>query len=187
LRDALEIFRLAREAGVPVFSSSSLRYGKATQAVRTGAIGKVLRAETYSPCHLEPHHSDLFWYGIHGVESLFTVMGTGCQSVRRGTNAAGSIEVVGTWAGGRTGTFRESEKGYGGRAWGEKGEAEVGAYDGYAPLIVEVVKFFQSGVSPVPGAETVEILAFMEAADESKRLGGAKVRIQEVLKKSGGR
>jgi hypothetical protein len=186
LREALEIFRLARAAGVPVFSSSSLRYGKGTQAVRGGAIGKVLRAETSSPCHLEPHHPDLFWYGIHGVEALFTVMGPGCESVRRGTNASGGIEVVGTWSGGRTGTFREFDKGYGGRAWGEKGEMAVGAYDGYAPLVVEVVKFFQTGVSPVPEVETIEILAFMEAADESKRQGGATVRIKDVLSKSGG-
>ena len=186
LRDALEIFRLARAAGVPVFSASSLRYGKSTQAVRGGAIGKVLRAETYSPCPLEPHHPDLFWYGIHGVESLFTVLGPGCESVRRGTNAGGKIEVIGTWSGGRTGTFRESDKGYGGHAWGEKGESDVGAYDGYAPLVVQAVKLFQTGISPVPAEETIEILAFMEAADESKRRGGAEVRIKDVLQKSGG-
>ena len=185
LKDAVEIFRLAREARVPVFSASSLRYGKGTQAVRKGSIGKVTRAETSSPCHLEPHHPDLFWYGIHGVESLFTVMGTGCESVRRGTNADGLIEVTGTWQGGRTGVFRENAKGYGGKATGEKGEAEVGAYDGYAPLVVEIVKFFQTGVVPVQPEETVEILAFMEAADESKRLGGAPVKIADVLAKAG--
>jgi predicted dehydrogenase len=186
LRDAVEIFRLAREAGVPVFSASSLRYGKATQAVRAGAIGKVTRARTYSPCHLEPHHPDLFWYGIHGVESLFTVMGTGCETVKRGATPEGTIEVIGTWDGGRTGTFQESPKGYGGTAWGEKGQSEVGAYDGYAPLVVEVIKFFQSGVAPVSPAETLEILAFMEAADESKQQGGAPVKIKDVMKKSGG-
>jgi len=185
LKDALEIFRLAREAGVPVFSASSLRYGKGTQAVRAGSIGKVARAETFSPCSLEPHHPDLFWYGIHGVESLFTVMGTGCETVKRGTTPDGKIEVTGTWQGGRSGVFRES-KGYGGKAWGEKGQADVGAYDGYAPLVVEVVKFFQTGVVPVKAEETIEILTFMEAADESKRQGGAEVKIKDVLKKHGG-
>jgi len=95
------------------------------------------------------------------------------------------IEVTGTWQGGRTGVFRENPKGYGGKAWGEKGEAAVGAYDGYAPLVVEVVKFFQTRVVPVAPEETIEILAFMEAADESKRLGGAPVKISDVLKKNG--
>jgi predicted dehydrogenase len=184
LRDALEIFRLAREAGVPVFSASSLRYGKAVQAVRAGSVGKLQRAETSSPCSLERHHPDLFWYGIHGVESLFTVMGTGCETVKRGATPDGKIEVTGTWSGGRTGVFQES-KGYGGKVVGEKGEVEVGAYDGYHPLLAEVVKFFQTGVVPVPATETIEILAFMEAADESKRQGGAAVKIQDILKKAG--
>lgn len=183
LPDVLEIFRLARERGVPVFSSSSLRYAKQTQAVRAGSIGRVLRAETSSPCHLDPTHPDLYWYGIHGVESLFTVMGTGCKSVRRGLTADGRIEVTGTWEGGRTGVYREG-KGYEGKAVGEKGEAPVGAFDGYAPLVVEVVKFFQTRVAPVPPEETVEIFAFMTAADESKKRGGAEVPLREVLERA---
>lgn len=183
LRDVLEIFRLAEAKGVPIFSSSSLRFAKNTQAVRAGSIGTVQTAETISPCHLDPTHPDLFWYGVHGVESLFTVMGTGCESVRRGKTATGKIEVTGTWSGGRTGTYREGE-GYSGKAKGEKGEAPVGSFDGYAPLVVEIVKFFQTRVAPVPAKETIELFAFMEAADESKRRGGEAVRLDEVLKKA---
>lgn len=183
LREALEIIRLTREAGVPMFTSSSLRYGKTTQAVRRGGIGKVLSAETTSPANLEPTHPDLFWYGIHGCESLFAVMGTGCESVVRRTTPAGKIEVVGTWKGGRTGIYRE-DKGYGGNARGEQGEATVGANDRYAPLVVEIVKFFQTGQSPVPLEETIELFAFMEAADESKRQGGKPVTLTEVLAKA---
>jgi hypothetical protein len=187
LRDAVEIFRLAKAAKVPVFSASSLRFGKNTQAVRGGSIGKVLSAETSSPATLEPHHPDLFWYGIHGVEALFTVMGPGCETVKRGTTPAGTIEVRGTWGGGRTGIFREPAKGhsYGGAAKGEKGEAPVGSYDGYAPLLVEIMKFFQTGVAPVPERETIEILAFMEAADASKLANGAEIKIADILKKAG--
>jgi len=184
LKDGLEIFRLARAAKVPVFSASSLRFGKNTQAVRNGSIGKVLSAVTLSPVNLEPHHPELFWYGIHGVESLFTVMGAGCETVKRGTAADGkTIEVTGTWQGGRVGVFRQGK--YGGTAKGEKGEAPVGGYDTYAPLGVEIVKFFQTGVSPVPERETIEILAFMEASDESKRLNGQPVKLADVLKRNG--
>jgi hypothetical protein len=184
LKDALEIYRLAEAAGVPIFSSSSLRFGKATQAVRGGSIGKVLSAETTSPAHLEPHHPDLFWYGVHGCESLFTVMGPGCETVERRKTAEGGIEVVGKWKGGRTGTFREG-KTYGGKAVGEKGEAPVGAFDGYAPLVVEIVKFFQTKQPPVSAAETIELFAFMEAADESKRQDGKPVAIADMLAKAG--
>lgn len=184
LKEALEIFALARTHGVPVFSSSSLRFARETLAVRGGSIGRVQRAETSSPAHLEPHHIDLFWYGIHGVESLFTVMGPGIESVTRRKTATGGIEVEGRWADGRTGVFRES-KTYGGKAVGEKGEAPVGKYDGYAPLVREIVKFLQTKESPVPERETIEILAFMEADALSKARGGAPVKISEVFALAG--
>ncbi len=186
LRDAIEIFRLAKEAGVPVFSSSSLRFAKATQDVRNGSIGEVRHAETSSPAHLEPHHPDLYWYGVHGCESLFTVMGRGCESVTRGTTADGKIEVTGIWKGGRTGIFRESD-GYSGTARGEKGEAAVGSFDGYEPLVAEIVKFFQTKQAPVDAGETIELFAFMEAADESKRRGGESVTLAEVMEKANDR
>ena len=183
LKDAIEIYRLAKEAGVPVFSSSSLRFAKSTQAVRNGSIGKVTYAQTTSPAPLEPHHPDLYWYGVHGCESLFTVMGTGCKSVKRGTTTDGMIEVTGTWKGGRTGIFREG-KGYSGTAKGEKGESEIGKFDGYQPLVAEVVKFFLSKSPPVSAEETIELFAFMEAADESKRRGGKEITIAEVMEKA---
>ena len=169
LRDAVAILAEAKAAGVPMFSSSSLRYGENTQAARGGAVGRVEKCETSSPASIEPTHPDLFWYGIHGVESLFTVMGTGCQSVVR-TTENGKIVVTGKWTGGRVGVFRES-KDYVGKALGEKGEAPVGQSSGYRPLVVEIVKFFRTGVSPIDPQETLEIYAFMEAADESKRQG----------------
>lgn len=183
LVDAIKIYQESKAAGVPVFSSSSLRFGKNTQAVRGGSIGKVKEATTFSPASLEATHPDLFWYGIHGVESLFTVMGTGCQSVKRDTNAEGKIRVTGTWEGGRKGVFYEN-KGYGGKALGDKGEADVGSYDGYDPLLYSAVHFFRTGVAPVSPEETLEIYAFMEAADESKRRNGAEVTLKEVMDKA---
>jgi len=180
LKDVIEIFRLAKEAKVPVWSSSSLRFAKDTQAVRGGSVGKVRYAETHSPCEVEPHHPELMWYGVHGVESLFTVMGTGCETVQRGTTTNGLIEVVGTWSGGRKGIYRE-DKTYRGLARGESGEVPVGANDGYTPLLAEIMKFFQTGVAPVNESETIEIFAFMEAADESKRTGGTVVKTRDVM------
>jgi predicted dehydrogenase len=189
LADAVKIFQEAEAAGVPVFSSSSLRYGQGTLAARNGALGEVQRCTTNSPASLEPTHPDLFWYGIHGVEALFTVMGTGCQSVVR-TSENGLIKVVGKWTPqGRVGIFRETGEGgprYGGRAEGTKGSGEVGTYDGYRPLIVAIVEFFRTGIPPVSPAETLEIYAFMEAADESKRRGGEEVTLEEVMRKARG-
>lgn len=183
LSDAIAIFEAAKKYNCPTFSSSSLRYGKNTQAVHGGSLGKIKSAETSGPASLEKTHPDLFWYGIHGVESLFTVMGTGCENVTRKKTDAGKIEVVGEWVGGRIGIYRESDK-YNGKAVGEKGEGVVGDSAGYDPLIVEIGKFFRSKQPPIPEAETLEIYAFMEAADESKRRGGEPVEIEEVIAKA---
>jgi hypothetical protein len=98
------------------------------------------------------------------------------------------VEVTGTWADGRTGIFRQENgadrKGYGGRAMGEKGESPIGSYDGYDVLLFEIVKMFRTGAVPVSAGETLELYAFMEAADESKRRGGAEVTLKEVLDKA---
>lgn len=185
LADVIEIFRLAKEAKLPIFSSSSLRFGKDTQAVHHGALGKVTYVETYGPCELEPHHPDLFWYGVHGVESLYTVMGPGCVSLQRGTTPDGKIEVIGSWRDGRKGVFRE-DKGFHGIARAGDKEAPVGSFDGYVPLVAEIVKFFQTGVAPVSPDETIEIFTFLEAADESKRQSGAPVKLKAILERAQG-
>lgn len=183
LEDAVVIFEEARQAKVPVFSASSLRFGKNTLAARNGSLGKITHCETTSPASLEKTHPDLFWYGIHGVESLFTVMGTGCKTVQRSTSADGKIVVTGTWSDGRTGVFREGD-GYKGVAKGDKGEGPVGSYDGYKPLVEAAVAFFRSGKPPVSEEETLEIYTFMAAADASKAANGAAVSMQEVLAKA---
>jgi hypothetical protein len=181
------IYELAKELNVPCFSSSSLRFSKGIQGMRDDSrVGKVLGAEARGPCHLEPNHPDLFWYGIHGVEILFTIMGPGCVEVSR-THSEGTDFVVGRWADGRIGTFRglrEGAHGYGATVYGDKGIAPSGGYDGYEPLVVEIVKFFKTGKPPVSADETLEIYAFMEAADESQRQQGAPVKLESVLSKA---
>jgi len=187
LADALVIDQLAKARGVPWFSSSSLRFSPGILGMRNDPrVGQVEGCAAYSPCSLEPHHPDLFWYGIHGVETLFTIMGTGCESVTR-VHTDGTDLVVGTWQGGRVGTFRgirSGAAGYGATVFGSKGIVPSGPYVGYQPLVVEIVRFFQTGKSPVSADETIEILAFMEAADESRRNGGVPVRIATVLDKA---
>jgi len=186
LTDAVAIFQASERYEAPLFSSSSLRYGEGAQAIRNGKIGDVIGADAYSPCSLEETHPDFFWYGIHGVETLFTVMGTGCEAVTRCSTPDSDV-AVGVWQNGRIGTFRgirQGKSGYGGNAFGTEGIAEIGSYGGYRPLLVEIVKFFRTGVPPVQPEETLEIYAFMEAADESKRQGGVPVTLESVLNKA---
>ncbi len=179
LADVLAIFALAKKHNTPCFSSSSLRFASGFQAVRKGKFGKVVKCTAWSPMSIEPHHPDLFWYGVHGVEILFTIMGTGCQTVTR----VSPTEVLGRWEGGREGRF-VAKKGYGAEVEGTQGKGSAGSYEGHTPLLVEVCRFFKTGRSPVPEDETVEIFAFMEAADVSKSRGGAEVPIAEVLQRA---
>lgn len=129
--------------------------------------------------HLEPHHPDLFWYGIHGTEILYTIMGPGCQTVAR--TSPGTVE--GVWKDGSHGIF-VAKKVYGATVESARKTQDVGPYEGYVPLLIEIAKFFRSGKPPVSAEETLELYAFMEAADESQRCGGAPISIKNVMKKA---
>jgi hypothetical protein len=187
LAEAMEIFRLADTHNTPCFSSSSLRFAKQTLNARNDPrLGELVGCDQYAPCALESHHPDFFWYGIHGVEPLFTIMGRGCKSVTR-VHTDGTDMAVGVWKGGRIGTFRgirDGQHGYGSTVFGTKGIFPGGGFDGYEPLLVEIVRFFKTGKPPVSAEETLEIFAFMEAADESKRLGGRPVTLESVMQQA---
>ncbi len=181
LEDAREIARLAKEAGVPWFSASSLRFG-GIAALRTGELEG---AATWGPGPIEPHHQlDLAWYAIHPVELLFTLMGTGCEEVTR-ISTPGEDLVVGRWKGGRIGTVRALRPygEYGAvvfrkNAKGQAAETAMKVNDGYAPLVREIVQFFQTGRPPVSNEETLEIFAFLDAAQRSKESGGKPIALR---------
>ncbi|MDR3197239.1 MAG: Gfo/Idh/MocA family oxidoreductase [Planctomycetaceae bacterium] len=187
LADVLAIFRLAREKNVPVFSASSLRFSSGFQKARKGEspAGQVIGCDVWSPCLLNDKHPDLFWYGIHGVEILFTLMGTGCESVTR-IQTDGTELVTGVWKDGRIGVFRgirTGKAGYGAVVFGDKGIADAGSYEGYKPLVEEIARFFKTGKSPVDPQETIEIIAFMEAAEQCKTKG-VPVSIDSVIREA---
>jgi predicted dehydrogenase len=190
-RDAVAIARLAREHQAPIFSSSSLRFTDDVRAIRRDPrVAEVLGAITWGPASLEPHHPDLFWYGIHAVEMLYTFMGAGCERVSR-TYTDGADAVVGHWRDGRIGVVRGIRDGkaeFGQAVFGRAGIVTAPDPAGstgpkrssYHGLVTEVVEFFRSRKAPVPVEETIEMMAFMEAADLSKARGGAPVQLTEV-------
>jgi hypothetical protein len=183
--EAAEIVKLSRESGVPFFSSSSLRFANDVQALKHNQkLGALIGAFAYGPSPTEPHHPDLVWYGIHAVETLYTLMGAGCETVTR-VHTDGADILVGKWRDGRTGIMRGTRAGkqdYGAVAFGEKATLATTPpmKVDYRGLLVEIVKFFQTGAPPIPPEETLEMMAFMLAADLSKARGGAPVKISEV-------
>jgi hypothetical protein len=187
LADALEIYRLARQHNVPCFSSSSLRYYPGLVELRKSDVGTIKGAISTGPCHLEPHHPDLFWYGVHPAEALYAALGTGCESVVR-TSTPDTDLVTGVWKDGRVGTvigIRNAAAPYRVTLFGTKAVLDQKPGGDYAPLVREVIRFFQTGVAPVSAEETIELFAFMEAADASKRQGGKPVRLADVIGAAG--
>ncbi|HOO99570.1 MAG TPA: Gfo/Idh/MocA family oxidoreductase [Bacteroidales bacterium] len=187
LSDAIAIYEAAAYYKVPVFSSSSLRYISGAKEIAEGGMGKVLGADVYSPATLEKTHPDLFWYGVHGVEILFTVMGKGCRKVSR-TFTPHYDQVTGEWDDQRIGTFRgirNGKSGYGGTVFCEKEICVLGKYSGYNPLLEKIVEFFDTGIVPVTSDETIEIFTFMAAAEESRFRKGAVIETAKVLEKAG--
>lgn len=188
LVDAITIFELAKKHNVPCFSSSSLRFSTDVQgALKDEAIGEVVGAAAWGPCDYQAGTPDLCFYGIHSVESLFTLMGSGCERVTRTQTERGD-EVVGVWKGDRIGSFRGLRKGgaasFGAVVYGTKGIAPLKTPAAYKDLCMQIGRFFRTHQPPVDAATTIEIFAFMEAADESKRQGGKPVTIADVMAKA---
>lgn len=184
LGEAIAIFSLAEKYGTVTFSSSAIRFASEAVKLSEGVYGKVKGADIYSPHHSEPTHPDFGYYGIHGVEGLFTVMGTGCEEVTRVSSEEADI-VVGKWSDGRLGTFRAIKTGpnlYGGTAITEKGAVQTGKYEGYKPLLYAILDFFETGVPPVSKEETLEIFTFMKASNMSVASGGKPVRMSDAYR-----
>jgi hypothetical protein len=185
LKDVMAIMAASKQYNSPIFSSSPTRYLPGAQDARKGVAGEIMGADTYSAAPLEPTHADFYWYGVHGIEILFTIMGKGCHTVRR-INTPDTDIVIGTWENDHLGTYRGIRKGkatHSGIAFGTKEILPAGSFYevGHRPLVVDMLKFFRTGVTPVSLEETLAIYAFMEAADQSKRKGGAPVTIESVL------
>jgi hypothetical protein len=179
LADAREIAKLAKAAGVPWFSSSSLRYGELGTSMK---FGDALGITTWGPGPIEKHHElELSWYAIHPIELLYTLMGTGCEEV---TLTAGKDEDVisGRWKDGRIGSVRTLRPygTYGAVVYRTKDviQSKTKTTEGYGPLLVEIVKFFETKQPPVPNEETLEIFAFMDAAQRSKTAGGSPMKLR---------
>ena len=183
-KDACAIVELAKKYRTPMFSSSSLRYNIDDEVKINELTGKVTGAQTFSPAAIEPNHPDLFWYSIHGIEMLFAIMGTGCKSVKR-TFTPETDYVIGVWDDNRIGAYRgirNGSSGYGATVFGEKAIKELDISGGYNPLLVKIAEFYDTKTIPFPVEQTLEIIAFMEAAEESKKKGGIAVDMDNVMK-----
>lgn len=179
--DAQAIAAQAKEMDITIMSSSALRYAKAlTDELEQNDSGIVTGADCYGPMVIEPTQRGYFWYGIHSIEMLYTLMGPGCKYVTSmRTEAPGAEEIIiGEWSNGRIGTARGS------RMVGTPFAAVVhrenqhtfididgGSKPFYASLLEQVMRVFKGDAPPLDMSLTLEIIRFIEAANESRETG----------------
>lgn len=185
--DFLQIIEIAKRTNTPFFSASALRFSPEVLRVAADkSVGNVLGAATSTPYQTEPHHPDLFWYGIHGVEALAALLGPGCKQVERRDTKMGAL-LIGRWRDGRQGTvwaLSTHNPVYSFNLYGDRSVTAATGFSGYANLVTEICDFFVTRQPPVSSEATLEILAMMEAADESRRSGGEAVSIAGVIERA---
>jgi predicted dehydrogenase len=177
-RDAKAIYRLAQEHGIPLMSCSSVRWSEGLgRALDSADQGNIIGVDTYGPMELQSTQPGFYWYGIHAADMLYRSMGKGCKEVTVTTNTDHDL-AVGVWEDGRVGTLRGNRKGnrrFGALIHREQGTEHVDVYaDGkpyYASMLEEVIRMFQTGAAPIDMTETLEVIAFLEAANESRETG----------------
>ncbi|RLG06290.1 MAG: gfo/Idh/MocA family oxidoreductase [Thaumarchaeota archaeon] len=174
IQDAKKIIELAKDNGVPVFSSSSLRYALEIQNLKKSDVGRILSASTYGPGIIVQFNPGLFFYVIHAIEMLYALMGKGCKRVRCYSSEGWDV-IVGEWEDGRIGIVRGLRIGvreYGFTAFYEKKIAShvIDTSWIYTELLKRVIDMFKTKKPPVEPSETLEITAFTEKAMESSKL-----------------
>jgi predicted dehydrogenase len=197
--DAVAILKYAQEMKTPCWSSSQHRFSAGFSGMRDHPeVGKVLGCDVYGGWTVEAPEADQFTRPLHSLETLLTIMGPGVATVSCTSSPSAEL-MTAVWKDGRVGTYRGIKQGavkYSATVFGDKGVSPAGIYGhgipvkgivptndryvGYEGLAIELAKFFQGGDPPVTPAETLEIYEMLEAAEQSKRQGGAATPLKKL-------
>lgn len=178
--EAKEIGRIAKSHDIPVMSSSSLRYAVSlTKGRIREEKGTIIGADVHGPMGIESTQSRYFWYGIHAAEMLYAIMGPGCREVATTSTETHDL-ITGTWHDGRIGTVRGNREGnyiFGALIHRTSGSDYVDAASSgkpfYADLLEQVIPMFISREPSLPFEQSIEVIRFLEAAEESRTIGSA--------------
>jgi len=179
--DARQIAALALESNVPCMSASSIRFSAGIRSL-TGPEDEVGSCEAFGTMPIMDDYPTYFWYGVHGADVLFSYLGKGCRTVQALHSDQMDL-LIGTWDDGRIGTVRGmrfTQYHFGCSVFTSK-DTRHGLAANEPPahclLLKEVVRFFETGSSPVDVEETVEVMAFLDAAGQSLAGGGKIVEL----------
>jgi len=187
--DAQKILQLARDAKVAVMSCSTMRYADPLVTELRTNPGDIIGCDVFGLLAEQPTQRDLFFYGIHSVEIVVTVMEVGCREVRAvRTDQADLVTIV--YGDGRLASIRGLRRGesrFGMTLHRESADhvfvdldRDGSAKPRYVGLVEAILRSLPHGRSDVPETETMEIMRMLEAAVSSRRDGGKPVRLAEV-------
>ncbi|WP_251552216.1 Gfo/Idh/MocA family protein [Neobacillus muris] len=176
--DAAQIAALSERFQTPIMSCSALRFAESLQrALAIKDKGRMIGADCFGPMEMVDVETGYFWYGIHTIEMLYTILGRGALDVMAIFHQDSDL-IVSKWGDGRIGTARGNRSGndhFGAVIHFEKGNEYVSIHSSakpfYASLLEEILRFLRNGKPIVPIGETLEIIRFIEAANESRETG----------------
>ena len=176
VNEAKEMIRLAEQAGVPIMSSSALRYSSVLQEqLRQIDRTQITKVSVTCPLMIVPTQSRYYWYGIHGVEILYAVLGKGCKELKVQSGEASDI-ILSSWDNGVIGEVictHDTAMPFSVVIHTAEGETEINLSDEaheipfYASLVENIMTFFQNKQSPISNEEMLEVIWFLDQAEQS--------------------
>lgn len=177
LAEAEEIVRLAKEHNIPVMSSSSLRYLEGLPELVEKHRDQITGVELHGPLFFEESQPGYFWYGMHTIEMLFSILGPDFQTIE--VECSEQADHISTRSSdGKTAQLELAKENvpFGGTLVCGNERIPLPSSDSveepfYRSLLKEVLPFFQTRQSAVPLSETLKLIAFVEEANRLRIKG----------------
>lgn len=177
--DAVALFDLAERHRTPIMSCSALRFALELDAAKADLerIGTLSSVVSVGP-------GDWYYYGVHAVEMLGVVAGTGASWVHRHALENRDITVIGYNEGPSAvvETLRDAAYVFHLTAYGAEGwtSVEVADFAGfYTNTMREVVTMVETGRPSLSREQTLEVLAILEAGNRSAETG-SRVDLSDI-------
>lgn len=180
LEEGLSLVRLARGRNCAITSFSTLPLEQSVCEFASGlqGIGKLRSLVTAGPCDIDGPYSGVFFYGVHQVETVLSLVDSRPVSVMTTRSGADGVATV-VFEGGFIATLQCLNDWWGGGgfhafACGDEGTETAHLTSEEKPFLTGVKLFcemFATGVEPVPPQRYLTGVAVLAAMRESFATG----------------
>ena len=177
--DAEAMLRIARAEKVPLMSCSSIRYSDNVVEALAGKRETVLGCDAHGPLSETPTQPGLFFYGVHTIDLIVSVLGHGCREVRATHYNACDVVTL-AWPDGRIATARLMKEPHGHfgitlhrKTGAQFIDASAAKRAAYASMLEALLRSLPQGKSDVPEDEMLDTIKICAAANKSRETGRA--------------